>query len=141
MMRQKFCCEASRGAYEEYYQQQGRGVPVFQGSRGQRGHGIGSVLGGLFRQAMPMIKTGLASLGKQALRTGMQIASDWAGGRDIGEAAQSRFKEGIKTLATSYTDSNQTGSGRRRKNKTKHDKTKRVKTKLFKKRKLNDIFH
>ncbi len=48
-MKRKFCCEASRGMYEDYYlRQSGDGLPVFHGSRGQRGHGIGSVLGGFF---------------------------------------------------------------------------------------------
>ena len=39
--------EASRALYEDYYTKQSGGeLPVFYGSRTQRGHGIGSVLGG-----------------------------------------------------------------------------------------------
>jgi len=52
-----FCCEASSGMYEDYYRSQiGSGLPVFEGSLGQRGHELGSMLSGLFRSAMPMIK-------------------------------------------------------------------------------------
>ncbi len=49
----------------------------FKRSRGQRGHGFGSVLSGLFRSVMPMLKR----IGKQALTTGAYIASDMLGGK------------------------------------------------------------
>ena len=59
--------------YEQYYAHQcGNGMNVFQGARGQRGHGLGSVLSGLFRSALPMIK----NMGKQALQTGLNVATD-----------------------------------------------------------------
>lgn len=84
MTKKKFCCDASQHMYDTYYtQQSGQGVPVFIGYKGQKGHGLGSVLGGLFRSAVPMLKKGLSSLGKQALRTGLNIASDVAEGETI----------------------------------------------------------
>jgi hypothetical protein len=40
-------------AYHDYYiHQAGKGYPVFAGRRYQRGHGLGSVFGGLFKAAM-----------------------------------------------------------------------------------------
>ena len=134
-MKHKFCCEASRGTYEDYYQQQGRGNPYYQGSRGQRGHGIGSVLGSLFRSALPMIKSGLASFGKQALRTGMDIVGDMVDGQRFSEAADRRIRQGIKQLVRPEGETNQTGNGRRRKYR-RQKKKKSVK----RRRKTTDIF-
>ena len=129
-MKRKYCCDASRGQYEDYYiNQAGSGMPVFQGSRGQRGHGFGSVLGGLFRSAMPMLKR----IGGQALRTGAQIASDMASGKSFGESARKRICEGINTFLPSESDSTQLGSGRRRSYKRKSRKS-------IKSKKRRDIF-
>lgn len=67
--------------YDGYYSEQvgggGRGVHnVFVGSRGQRGHGIGSFLAGLFRRALPLITKGARAVGKEAVRAGMNILED-----------------------------------------------------------------
>ena len=104
-------------------------MPVFQGSRGQRGHGFGSVLSGLFRSAMPMLKR----IGKQAHTTGAYIASDMLGGKKFDESAKARVRQGINSFLPQDDDvSEQTGSGRarravKRKRSTKHRKsTKRL---------------
>ena len=69
-MKKKFCCDASKHLYESYYiDQSGGGMPVFVGSSGQRGHGLGSMLSGFFRSVFPMIKRALASFGKNALKS------------------------------------------------------------------------
>lgn len=67
--------------YDPFYGEQvgggGRGVRnVFIGTRGQRGHGIGSFLGGLFRRALPLISKGARAIGKEAVRAGMHILDD-----------------------------------------------------------------
>ena len=91
-MKRKFCCDASRGMYEDYYMlQSGSGLPVFQGSRGQRGHGLGSMLSGLFRSAVPMLKRGLATFGKHALKTGLEIAGDVVEGKSFKDSARERI--------------------------------------------------
>ena len=119
MKKRVFCCDGSRHLYETYYMDQtGNGMPVFYGSRGQRGHGLGSILGGLFRGAMPMIKRGLAAFGKQALRTGLEMANDVADGYSVKSSAKQRIPQAIKRLAGGVL--NQSGSG--------HVKVKRRKT-------------
>src|SRR5437867_6593073 len=133
-MKRKYCCDASRQMYEDYYMQQsGSGLPVFQGSRGQRGHGIGSVLSGLFRSAMPMLKRGLATFGKHALKTGLEIAGDVAEGKSFRDSPRERIVPtilpGIKRFAEEELFNNQSGSGKRRR---------RVRKVL--KRKTKDIF-
>ena len=136
-MKRKFCCDASRDQYETYYlTQSGNGLPVFQGSIGQRGHGLGSMLSGLFRRALPMIKSGLASLGKHALKTGLEIANDVADGSTFKDSAKARVLPGIKRFAQSDIFSNQSGSGKRRRKRgsrkrVSNRKVKRIKRDIF----------
>ena len=142
-MKRKFCCDASRGQYEDYYlQQSGSGLPIFQGSRGQRGHGLGSMLSGLFRSAVPMIKRGLATFGKHALKTGLEIASDVADGASFKDSAKARILPsilpGIKRFADEEIFSNQSGSGRRRKTSKRRKLSKR--RKIAKRKSSKDIF-
>jgi len=151
-MKKVFCCEASRGMYEDYYTQQGQGVPVFNGSAGQRGHGLGSILSGLFRSAMPMIKRGLAFFGKHAIKTGLEVANDVVEGSSFVNSARRRVPEGINRFATAAGFTNQAGSGLRRRARStsvrgKSKKSKRSKSKTSKKsknkskkKKHNDIF-
>jgi hypothetical protein len=66
-------------AYHDYYiHQAGKGYPVFAGRRYQRGHGLGSIFGGLFKAAMPLLKKGAKTLEREALKTGLNI-----GGRPL----------------------------------------------------------
>lgn len=44
----------------------------------QRGHGIGSFLGGLFRMVRPIFVRGARTLGRETLRTGGKILTDIA---------------------------------------------------------------
>lgn len=132
--------------YEDYYaQQSGKGgAAVFRGYRMQRGHGLGSILSGLFRSAVPMIKKGLAFFGRQALKTGAQIANDVAEGEPLGESAKKRVGETIKRFVNPQNESNQTGSGAlktliRKLHKKKRQKSNK-KRKTVKKRKYDDIF-
>ena len=134
-MRKKFCCDASRHMYESYYlDQSGNGMPVFVGGRGQAGHGLGSMLSSLFRSAFPMIKRGLATFGKHALKTGLEIADDMVQGESFKDSATKRVPDGIKRFATSANFINQSGSGR-----VKRRKTRRLNRKT-KRRRHNDIF-
>lgn len=96
-MKKKFCCEASRGMYEDYYNRQTGGeIPVFAGARRQRGHGLGSILSGLFRKIVPFIKSNVKNVGRNLLRTGVDIAGDVLGGRRLKESAQQRIPQGLK---------------------------------------------
>lgn len=99
MKLKEFCCDASRQAYRNYYiNQAGSGMPIFIGSKNQRGHGLGSILSGLFKSAAPLLKKGLSSLGKNAFKTGLSIAGDVLEGRSAAESARMRGSEGIKGL-------------------------------------------
>lgn len=73
-------------------------MSVFTGTRYQRGHGLGSILRSLARVAMPLVKKGAKALGKEALKTAGQVASDAAAGRNIKLAAKQRVMERVREV-------------------------------------------
>jgi hypothetical protein len=136
-MKSKFCCDASREMYEDYFMQKGNGTPIFIGTRGQRGHGLGSILGGFFRTAFPLLKRGLAIFGKHALRTGAKIANDVADGEKFGDSSRKRVRETINEVVPGVLD--QSGSGKRRRRMSRQNHTKKEKNTRAK-RFRKDIF-
>jgi hypothetical protein len=63
-------------AYEDYYNDQvGGAIPVFAGGS-HRGRGLGSILGGLTRTVMPLLKRGGKEILKQGLSSGLRLAQD-----------------------------------------------------------------
>ena len=92
--------------YEEYYETQsgggngrGGGIPrVFVGSPYQRGHGIGSFLGGLFRKILPYLRSGVRAVGKEALRAGINVMEDVENDTPLKESIKNRFVESRKNL-------------------------------------------
>jgi len=130
MKTRHYCCDDNRDLYEDYYAEQcGSGMPVYQGSRGQRGHGLGSILSGLFRSAWPILRNAGKSFGKRALQTGLNIANDVVEGSTFRDAASRRVPEGIKGFAES--NYGQTGSGKRRKHTPQKIPIKRCKKDIF----------
>jgi hypothetical protein len=69
----------------------------------QRGAGLGSVFRGIFRALLPIAKTAGKSIGRQALATGAQIASDVVSGKPIKEAVKRRGKAGATNLLRKAT--------------------------------------
>ena len=85
--------------YNDYYARQGGGaLPYFAGAQYQRGHGLGSLFGGLLRNAMPRIKIGAVTLGKGALKTGVRIAGDVLSGQNIKTAAKRRITDADRSM-------------------------------------------
>lgn len=100
----------------------GRGVPYFAGPVYQRGHGLGGLFRGLFRFAMPLIKQGARTVGRQALQTGMQVAGDMLENRPFKESVKSRVREAgssLRTKAENKKNQLLSGSGRKRSRKRK----------------------
>lgn len=87
--------------YTSYYlNQAGTGFgSVYAGNAYQRGHGIGSFLGGLFRCVFPLLKSGTAKIGNELLKTGVNIVSDIAQNGDIDSAIRMRGKETLNNLS------------------------------------------
>src|SRR5664279_6650713 len=145
-MRRPYCCEASRGMYEEYYtrQQKGNGgMPVYMGATSQRGHGLGNMLGSLFRRILPFLKQNAIPLlqrgAAMALRTGATVVDDVHDGQTVKESLKERVPSGIKSFVSSII--NQSGSGAYRRNKSiKRKKTRKIRQRHSTKRRKTDIF-
>jgi len=60
-------------------------------------HGLGSILGGLFRRlVLPFVKTHGKKMLASAVKTGMQVADDVMEGQNFKESAKRRVPEAIK---------------------------------------------
>lgn len=66
---------------------------IYVGSPYQRGHGIGKFLGGLFRKAIPLLARGGKAIGREALRTGLNVLGDVARAVPLKESIHRRVKE------------------------------------------------
>ena len=92
-----------------YNDQIGNGLPVFVGG-GMKGNGLGNVLSGLFRTAIPLLKRGGKALLKEGLRTGLNVANDVIEGQNIKSAIKSRSKNAGKRLLTNAIGEFQTSA-------------------------------
>ncbi len=97
--------------YPSYYlNQAGSGLPIYGGIRIQRGYSLGGFFASLFRSSLPFLKHGARVIGKEALRSGLGVASDVLDGQNWKDSAVSRLKPGISRVIQRM----QTGSGKRR---------------------------
>ena len=103
------------------------------GARTQRGHDLGSILGVLFRRALPFLSSGAKILGQQA----MNVASDMIDGKSFQDSANNRLKGGIKTFGTSNPIILQSRSEVRRNHRRQPSRKQSKKTK---KSRIGDIF-
>ena len=98
--------------WTQYYAQQSRQHGAgFIGSPYQRGGGLGSLFRGIFRALLPVAKSAGKAIGKQALSTGAEIASDIVAGKGIKEAAKRRGKAGTAALLRKAATKLQRGKG------------------------------
>ena len=96
----------------QYYKQQsGGGALGFSGIPYQRGYGLGSFFKGIFRTILPVAKSALKTVGKQALSTGAQIASDVAAGEDFKQSAKKRGRAAVANLTGKAVRKLQQGRG------------------------------
>ena len=93
---------------ERYYLQQGRGdMAYFSGPGHQRGHGLGGLFGKLFRAAVPIFRNTVSpvlkkagkAVAKQALSTGVGVASDLLDGQTIGHSLNQRLPTAANEMA------------------------------------------
>lgn len=139
--------------YECYYKHQaGSGISViYKGATHQRGHGIGSFLGGLFRSVLPLLSSGAKVIGREALNAGVGLLSDMVKSKPLEESVTNRFKEvtsNLKRRADEKLDRVMMGSGykckrQRIKNISQSQRLKQrtlKKARRAKNTKYNDIF-
>jgi len=121
--------------YQSQASQSGHGLQMFHGVPYQRGGGLGSLFKGLFRVILPLAKTAGKSIGKEVLSTGLNIAGDALGGKNIKMAAKRRVRKGARRLVTKAKVGLKKQTGGRRKRKRKGTKRKRKVTRKRKRRK------
>lgn len=106
-------------AVVRYYQDQaGSGIGnVYHGASFQRGHGLGSFLGGLARIVFPLFRSGAAAVGREAARAGAHVLSDVASGSSgFQQALKRRAGEAGQNLTGKLADTvkSMTGNGAKR---------------------------
>lgn len=91
--------------YTEYYLNQfGAGIGgIYTGPAYQKGYGIGSFLGGLFRTVYPLLSKGTKAIGSEFLKSGVGLLSDLTR-EDPNTALKKRGKEIIQNLSTRTSD-------------------------------------
>ena len=90
----------SEKQWADFYMAQAlqHGGGAFVGIPYQRGAGLGALFKGIFRSVMPVVKKVGKTVGKAALTTGAQIASDALAGENMGVAAEKRGRAAAKRL-------------------------------------------
>ena len=90
---------APRGEYAAYYSksQFGHGImPAYGGQARQKGHGFGSLIGGLLRSAVPLLSSIGRKVAKTAgsalLSTGAGVLSDVMAGKNLKKSVVSRAR-------------------------------------------------
>lgn len=109
----------------------GGSLPVFRGARMQRGYGLGSMLKGMLRSAVPFLKEGGKLIGKKALKTGMHVARDVLNGENVKRATTVNLKRLARDLQPEVMKS---------KNKRRRPRKERNSVRKAKRRKTSDIF-
>ena len=96
-----------------HYCQKGGYMPVFSGNAIQRGSGLGQLLAGLAKTAIPILKNTLLPA---AIRTGKEVFSDVVTNkRGIKQALLESGKKRVSELLESVPETNSTSQKRRRK--------------------------
>ena len=83
----------------QYYVTQAGGGHFYAGSSYQKGYGIGSWLGGLFRSVLPILRSGAIAVGREAARAGSHVLADVATGENVRESVRKHAGE----VATNLT--------------------------------------
>lgn len=127
--------------------------PIYQRAGSvQRGSGIGSFLGGLFRRILPILRKGTVAVGKEVINSGANFMNDVRQNVNPSTAFKYRSKEALANLAkkTMYGEGYKSSlSSRKRQsarpiqtvNSSKKKKIVKKKKKIVKpKKKSRDIF-
>lgn len=107
----------------QYYLNQAGGGGAghyYAGSAYQKGYGIGSWLGGLFRTILPLLRSGATAVGKEAVRAGSHVLADVAGGESLRTSARKHIAQAGDNLSGSLKRKADTmsGAGRIKRRKT-----------------------
>ncbi|KAK3917813.1 Chromodomain-helicase-DNA-binding protein 7 [Frankliniella fusca] len=82
----------------EFYLRQAGGGQYYAGSSYQKGHGIGSRLGGLFRTVFPLLKSAATAVGSEAARAGAHVLADVASADPFADSAKRHAGGAVQNL-------------------------------------------
>lgn len=99
--------------WSSYFSRQG-GSGYYEGLPLQRGYGIGSIFGSLFRFLLPIAKSVGKEIGREGISLGSRLLGDIAQGQNVKESLVRESKDSLKTLVKKANDRLQTGQGKRR---------------------------
>jgi hypothetical protein len=132
--------------YTLYYLRQAEGKDhggSYRGT-GQKGDGLGSFLGGLFRRIFPLLKSGAKALGTQTLTSGIHLLRDVITGKPLKDSVRERVTEAGQNLTAKAARKveSMVGSGYKRgKRKRKsHSVTLAKRRRLCQRKRVEDIF-
>jgi hypothetical protein len=110
-MKKPYCCDDSRKMFERYYDrhQKGEGeFPIYADRYAQEGHGLGSIIGSLFRRLLPVLN----SFAPHALRAGANVLhARRVAGQVVQRIGYKEMPEGLP----SFSFGEKSGSGKRKK--------------------------
>jgi hypothetical protein len=94
---QNLCCGDTTKLQHAYYANQAGGALAhFSGGEFQRGHGLGTVISGFLKRALPLLPaTFTKSLKRKALKAGLGVAGDLLRGKSLKTAVKDRALETI----------------------------------------------
>jgi hypothetical protein len=100
----------------------------------QKGDGLGSFLGGIFRKIFPLFKSGAGAVRKEALSTGVNLLKDVISGRAMKDSVRARVLQAGTNLSEKAANKMQSmvGSGYKRRTR----KRKRQSSSVTKRRKV-----
>jgi hypothetical protein len=99
-----------------YINQAGSGMgAIYSGPVYQKGYGIGSFLGGLFRAVIPFFKSRGVAVGKQLFKTGVDVLSDMQENKTFKDSLYNRKGDFLQNTKDAII----TGRGYLRRNKIK----------------------
>jgi hypothetical protein len=70
----------------------------FVGLPYQRGNGLGSIFGTIFKAVAPLAKSALRTVGKSVLKTGLSVAGDALSGRNVVESMEDHGRSAAANL-------------------------------------------
>ena len=104
---------AAQSQISQYYLAQAGGGfgQYYAGSSHQKGYGIGSWLGGLFRTVLPILRSGAVAVGREAARAGSHVLADVAVGDNFKESLNKHAGEAVGNLKRRAASAAQQGYG------------------------------
>lgn len=130
--------------YHPYQEGYGR-IRVYVGGTRQRGSGIGSFLGGLFRRVIPILTSGAKIAGREAAKAGLGVLTDIATRRHPPkDSLRMRLRDStanLKRAADERIDRLMTGSGykKRKVARASHSRVVRVRRKTVGRKKKKTL--